>query len=278
MGVVLEGVGLTHAGGAPALQDIDLRIEAGERVAIIGSSGAGKTTLLRLLATGLMPSRGQLALFDQAPAQLRPRALQRLRSRIGLIHQSPPIPPRQRVVTAVQAGRLGQWSLARALLSLCYPTDIEGVEQVLAPLDLTDKLFRRCDQLSGGQLQRVGIARVLYQRAELVLADEPVAAMDPLLADHTVALLNRLAAERRVTLVASLHAVDLALKHFSRVIGLRAGRLHFDCAAGQVSEAMLASLYANQELGAVPAEPGMPIAGSAAHATGDRTGIAPRCL
>lgn len=252
MGVVLEGVGLTHAGGLPALMDVDLRIGSGERVAIIGSSGAGKTTLLRLLATGLIPSSGKLSLLDQNPAQLRAGALKKLRCRIGLIHQSPPIPPRQRVVTAVQAGRLGQWSLGRALLSLCYPSDIAGVEQVLAPLDLTGKLFSRCDQLSGGQLQRVGIARVLYQRAELVLADEPVAAMDPLLADHTVALLNRLAAERQVTLVASLHAVDLALKHFPRVIGLRAGRVHFDCPAEQVSEAMLDSLYANTELGTVP--------------------------
>lgn len=274
MGVVLKGVGLTHAGGLPALQDIDLRIEAGERIAVIGSSGAGKTTLLRLLATGLMPSTGRLTLLGQAPAQLGSAALKKLRSRIGLIHQSPPLPPRQRVVTAVQAGRLGQWSLPRALVSLCYPLDIAGVEQVLAPMDLTDKLFSRCDQLSGGQLQRVGIARVLYQRAALVLADEPVAAMDPLLADHTVALLNRLAAERQVTLVASLHAVDLALKHFPRVIGLRAGRVHFDCPAGEVTDALLASLYANDELGPVQAQANHP----APQAFGPVAGVARRCL
>lgn len=274
MGVVLEGVGLTHAGGLPALQGIDLRIEAGERVAVIGSSGAGKTTLLRLLATGLMPSTGRLTLLGQTPAQLGSAALKKLRSRIGLIHQSPPLPPRQRVVTAVQAGRLGQWSLPRALMSLCYPLDINGVEQVLTPMDLTDKLFSRCDQLSGGQLQRVGIARVLYQRAELVLADEPVAAMDPLLADHTVALLNRLAAERQVTLVASLHAVDLALKHFSRVIGLRAGRVHFDCPAGQVTDALLESLYANDELGPVQAQANHPVP----QTFGPVAGVAPRCL
>lgn len=258
MGVVLEGVGLTHSGGLPALQDLSLRIEPGERVAVIGSSGAGKTTLLRLLATGLMPTTGRLSLLGESPAQLRPRLLKKLRSRIGLIHQSPPLPPRQRVVTAVQAGRLGQWSLPRALLSLCYPLDIDGVEQVLAPLDLTGKLFSRCDQLSGGQLQRVGIARVLYQRAALLLADEPVAAMDPVLADHTLALLNNLAAERQVTLVASLHAVDLALKHFPRIIGLRAGRVHFDCPAGQVTAELLDSLYANDGLGpAHSADPGI---------------------
>lgn len=273
MGVVLEGVGLTHSGGLPALRDINLQIEAGERVAIIGSSGAGKTTLLRLLSTGLMPTAGRLTLLGETPVQLRAGALKKLRTRIGLIHQSPPLPPRQRVVTAVQAGRLGQWSLPRALLSLCYPLDIGGVEQVLTPLDLTDKLFNRCYQLSGGQLQRVGIARVMYQRAELVLADEPVAAMDPVLADHTLALLNRLAAERQVTLVASLHAVDLALKHFARVIGLRNGRVHFDCPADQVSDALLQSLYVNDDLGLVQTVAAGYVAGA------DNTPrTAPRCL
>ncbi|WP_373187709.1 phosphonate ABC transporter ATP-binding protein [Halopseudomonas sp.] len=276
MGVQLEGVGLTHPGGVTALQGLDLRIAAGERVAIVGSSGAGKTTLLRLLATGLTPTSGQLTLLGEVPARLRSGALKKLRSRIGLIYQSPPLPPRQRVVTAVQAGRLGQWSLPRALLSLCYPLDIRGVEQVLAPLDLTDKLFSRCDQLSGGQLQRVGIARVMYQRAGLLLADEPVAAMDPVLANHTLALLNRLAAEREVTLVASLHAVDLALKHFPRIIGLRAGRVHFDCPAGEVTAELLDSLYANDGLGsAQPASTGNH-AGTEASASAPRT--AQRCL
>tara|TARA_R110000782_G_scaffold122307_2_gene213560 strand:+ start:1139 stop:1963 length:825 start_codon:yes stop_codon:yes gene_type:complete len=274
MGVALQGVGLIHPGGLTALEGLDLRIDAGERVAIIGSSGAGKTTLLRLLATGLMPTSGQLTLLGEAPTKLRAGALKHLRSRIGLIHQSPPMPPRQRVVTAVQAGRLGQWSLARALLSLCYPLDIDGVEQALAPLDLTEKLFNRCDQLSGGQLQRVGIARVLYQRAELVLADEPVAAMDPVLADHTLALLNHLAAERQVTLVASLHAVDLALKHFPRVIGLRKGRLHFDCPAAQVTQSLLDSLYANDGLDSRPSD----AVGSAIDVEATAPWAAQRCL
>lgn len=248
MGIELQGVGLTHPGGYVALQDISLQIAAGERVAIIGSSGAGKTTLLRLLGTGLMPSQGSLRLLDSEPAKLTGRALQRLRTRIGLIHQSPPLPPRQRVITAVLAGRLGQWSLPRALLSLCFPLDIPGARAALAPLDLQDRLFARCDQLSGGQLQRVGIARVLYQGANLLLADEPVSAMDPVLADHTLGLLNRLAEERQISLVASLHAVDLALRHFPRVIGLRDGRILFDCAAADVSPADLTALYGNDSL------------------------------
>ena len=245
MSLRLEGVGLTHANGFQALHDIDLSIAQGERVAIIGPSGAGKTSLLRLLGTGLEPSAGRLQLLDSNPAALQGRALRRLRSRIGLIHQSPPLPPRQRVVTAVLAGRLGQWSLLRSLISLCYPLDAAGARAALEPLDLQDKLFTRCDQLSGGQLQRVGIARVLYQRADLLLADEPVSAMDPVLADHTLSLLGKVAAERGISLIASLHAVDLALRHFPRIIGLRAGQVLFDLPAERVTQTELDQLYSN---------------------------------
>ena len=248
MSVTLAGVGLAHGNGTRALAAIDLAIGAGERVAVIGPSGAGKTTLLRLLATALRPSEGQLAVLGDDPWRLSPRARKALRARIGLIHQAPPLPPRQRVVTAVGGGRLGRWSLARGLANLLYPLDINGVGETLARLDLADRLFDRCDQLSGGQLQRVGIARVLYQEAELLLADEPVSAMDPTLADHSLAVLAHEAQSRGVTLVASLHAVDLALKHFPRIVGLRDGRILFDRAPGAIPAAALAALYANEQL------------------------------
>lgn len=283
MGIQLDGVSLTHPGGFIALQPLDLRIQPGERVAIIGSSGAGKTTLLRLFATGLLASSGRVQLLDADPADLSAAALRRLRTRIGLIHQSPPLPPRQRVITAVLAGRLGQWSLARSLLSLCFPLDLPGARAALEPLDLADKLFARCDQLSGGQLQRVGIARVLYQGAELLLADEPVSAMDPLLADHTLALLNRLAQQHGKTLVASLHAVDLALRHFPRIIGLRNGVLLFDLDAAQVSAEHLRELYSNEGLdagldaGLADIHPG-PATLSAPAAAAPHVRTAPRCL
>ena len=252
----LTGVGYTHADGQAALQDIQLEITRGERVAIIGPSGAGKTTLLRLLATHLQPHRGQYALLDCEPWSLSASARQKLRARIGLIHQAPPLPPRQRVVTSILAGRLGQWSLGRSLLSLLYPLDRQGAAAVLNQLDLADKLYQRCDQLSGGQLQRVGIARVLYQKPELILADEPVSAMDPVLASWSLNILNQEAARRQTTLLASLHAVELALEHFPRVIGVRAGRILFDKAASQVSQVELDALYANEQLTGTPvAEP-----------------------
>lgn len=248
MQLQLSGVGFTHADGHVALRELHLQVAQGEQIAIIGPSGAGKTSLLRLLGCQIKPSLGQFQLGTQQPWQHSPRALRALRSRIGLIHQQPPLPPKQRVITAVLAGRLGQWSLLHSLRNLLSPQDRQGAEAALARLDLADKLFQRCDQLSGGQLQRVGIARVLYQQAELMLADEPVSAMDPHLAQHTLRSLCAAAAEQGSTLLASLHTVDLALALFPRIIGLRDGRIQFDLPAQAVSPEQLSALYANERL------------------------------
>ncbi|GAA4357539.1 phosphonate ABC transporter ATP-binding protein [Variovorax defluvii] len=244
--LALEDVGLVHANGQRALQDVTLRLAPGERVAVIGPSGAGKTSLLRIAGAGLRATEGRVALLGAQPWQLPAGQLRRLRARIGLIHQSPPIPPRLRVITAVLAGRLGRWSGARALASLLMPSDVAGAQAALARLDLADRLFDRCDRLSGGQLQRVGMARVLYQAPELILADEPVSALDPALADLAVGELVAQSRDTGATLVASLHAVDLALKWFDRLVGLRAGSVVFDAPAAEVSRAMLQELYATE--------------------------------
>ncbi|MEB3900120.1 ATP-binding cassette domain-containing protein [Pseudomonas putida] len=251
MTIHLHGASLSH-GQVRALDAVSLRIDKGERVAIIGPSGAGKSSLLHVMATAVQPSAGRLELLGEQPWALSARARQRLRARVGLVHQAPPLPPRQRVVTAVLAGRLGQWGTLRGLLNLIYPTDVPGARQALAELGLADKLFVQCGQLSGGQLQRVGIARALYQRPDVLLADEPVSAMDPVLADHSLALLNRHAQANGVTLVASLHAVELALAHFPRVVGIRDGQVAFDCPAQAVTESLLDALYANEQLGSPP--------------------------
>ncbi|KXB29531.1 phosphonate ABC transporter [Dechloromonas denitrificans] len=267
MSFALDGAGLTHANGFTALSGITLRANKGERIALIGPSGAGKTSLLSVLGTALAPSAGSVEVLDFGfpgastagmPSFPRKREsmsaneisgvslASRLRTRIGTIHQAPPIPGRQRVVTAVLAGKLGQWPAWKSLASLLYPLDVAGARATLERLDLADKLFARCDQLSGGQLQRVGIARVLYQQAELILADEPVSALDPALALATVHQLTADTEARGATLVASLHAVDLALNCFPRIVGIKGGRIAFDLPAGEVSEALLHDLYASE--------------------------------
>ena len=244
MSFSLEAVGLVHPNGHRALRDVSLAAGGGERLAIIGPSGAGKTTLLRVLGAALRPGEGAVRVLGESPWQLPAPALRRLRARIGTVHQSPPIAPRLRVVTAVLAGRLGQWSTLRALGSLLRPSDLQGAHEALSRLALDDRLFERCDRLSGGQLQRVGIARVLYQRPALLLADEPVSALDPTLADAALQQLVQQSEASGATLVASLHAVDLALRWFPRIVGMREGRVMFDRPVGEVDPAMLKALYA----------------------------------
>lgn len=246
MSFQLDHLGLTHTNGHRALKGVTLAAQAGEKIAIIGPSGAGKTSLIRLIATSIRPTEGRVATLGISPWQLGAGELKALRARIGVIHQSPPIPPRLRVVTAILAGRLGQWPLWKALLSLLYPADIAGAHAALAKLDLADRLFDRCDRLSGGQLQRIGLARVLYQQPALVLADEPVSAMDPALADTAINQLMADASARGATLVASLHAVDLALKWFPRVIGMRAGEIVFDLPPEKIDDALLRDLYSSE--------------------------------
>lgn len=251
MGFSLQKLSFEHSNGSPALSQISLAANAGECIAVIGPSGSGKTTLLSILATALKPSLGSAEILGANPWALPKSSLKKLRSTIGLIHQAPPIPLRQRVITAILAGRLGQWPLWKSILSLIYPVDIQGPQSCLERLDLSDKLFNRCDTLSGGQLQRVGVARVMYQEPHLILADEPVSAMDPVLSDLTISVLIAQAKKHNATLVSSLHAVDIALRWFPRIIGIREGQIIFDLPASEVTENILRDLYAS-EFGELP--------------------------
>jgi phosphonate transport system ATP-binding protein len=236
-----------RAGAAPALQPLSLSVGVGESVAVIGPSGAGKTTLLQAMACALPPSSGTLLLDGQDPWQLPRSALQRLRGQLFLAPQVPPLPPRQRVVTAVLAGRLPVMGLLASLRSLFYPHDIPGAHAALDRFDLADKLFERVDRLSGGERQRVGLARALLAPARLWLVDEPLSALDPTRSRQAIDTLVAQARERGVTLVATLHQVDVALAHFPRIVGLRGGALAFDLPAAQVTPERLAALYAQHE-------------------------------
>ncbi len=162
---------MAREGAAPALQSLSLSVAAGEQLAVIGPSGAGKTTLLQVLACAMPPAQGHFAVDGLAPWALPRRELQRLRGRLFLAPQVPPLPPRQRVVTAVLAGRLPAQSLWASVRSLFYPSDIPAAHAALERFDLQDKLFDRVDRLSGGERQRVGLARARAAPAGLWLVD-----------------------------------------------------------------------------------------------------------
>jgi len=235
-----------RAGAAAAVRALSLSVRVGEQLAIIGPSGAGKTTLLHLMACALRPSAGDVLLNDRDPWQLPRSALQGLRGALFLAPQVPPLPPRQRVVTAVLAGRLPHESLWTSLRSLFYPVDIPRAERALAGFDMGDKLFDRVDRLSGGERQRVGLARALVSDASLLLVDEPLSALDPTRSQHALESLTQAARERGTTLVATLHHVEMALAYFPRIVGLRGGTLAFDLPAGAVTRDHLQALYAQQ--------------------------------
>jgi len=246
--IELSGIDAAALGGsAPVLRGLDLTLAAGEPLAVIGASGAGKTTLLNLLALMQAPLAGRFTLDGADPWARNRGERQRLRAGIALAPQQPPLPPRQRVAVAVLAARLPGMSLARSLRTLWSPPDAPLAQAALEQLGLPDKLWLRVDRLSGGERQRVGLARLLVSESRLWLADEPLAALDPARAEMTLTVLRREAAARSAALVCSLHQVDLALKHFPRVVALRAGRVVYDGPPDAIDEDLLEELYRSQD-------------------------------
>jgi phosphonate transport system ATP-binding protein len=248
--IELAGVSARHPAAKPdapaAVRELSLTVAPGEQVAVIGASGSGKTTLLHMLACAMPTTQGTYTLGAQNPWSVGTAALQRLRGQLFLAPQVPPLPPRQRVVTAVLAGRLPQMSLFASLKSLFYPSDIPTAQMALQRFDIADKLFERVDRLSGGERQRVGLARALTSNASLFLVDEPLSALDPTRSQQAIASLTSAAKERGATLVCTLHQVDTALAAFPRIIGLRDGVLAFDLPASEVTREKLTALYANK--------------------------------
>jgi phosphonate transport system ATP-binding protein len=243
----LEAVGKVYPsrrGDVPSLAAVSFDIAQGERIAVIGPSGAGKTTLFRLLNGTLRPSRGVLRFHDQDVAALSPRQARAMRRRIGTIHQQSLLVPSLTALENTLCGALGSWSLLRAVRTAISPAraDVLRAMAALARVGLADKRDARADELSGGQQQRVAIARLVVQDPEVVLADEPFAALDPALTDSIAALLVGFADTGR-TLVCTLHDVELALTLFPRVIALRGGRVAFDMRSDAVSRSVLDELY-----------------------------------
>jgi len=241
-------------GKREALYEIDLHVAQGEQLAVIGPSGAGKTTLLATLSCAHQPANGVFEAFGQDPWTLSGADRHALRARLFLAPQTPPLPPRQRVVSAVLAARLPQWSLWQALASLVKPADPDAAYDALARFGLGDKLYARVDRLSGGERQRCGLARLLLSSAQVFLVDEPLSALDPTLSQMTLSTLQQEAAARNATLICSLHQVDMARANFARIVGLRDGRIVFDAPREQVSDAMIAALYQNESMAAPPEE------------------------
>ena len=250
-GIELSDVTAQHPAATehapPAIQGLSLAIKPGEHVAIIGPSGSGKTSCLLVIAAALKVKSGNVSLNNQSVWKLSIRKLQKLRGNLFYAPQTPPLPPRQRVITALLAAKLPTQSFFTSLMSLIYPRDIKEASEALGKFDLADKLWQRVDRLSGGERQRVGLARALLAPAKIWLIDEPLSALDPTRARQAIESLIAHAKEHAVTLITSLHQVDVATSQFPRVIGLRDGKLVFDLPSGEVSKELLADLYRQHE-------------------------------
>jgi phosphonate transport system ATP-binding protein len=235
----------TREGVTRALDGLSLSVRGGERVALIGKSGAGKTTLFRLLNATLRPTRGRLLFDGRDVGQMSSRELRAMRRRVGTVYQQHYLVPSLSALDNALCGRLGGWSLWRTARSIVRPArrDVEEAEHVLELVGLADKLRERADSLSGGQQQRLAVARVLMQRPDVILADEPVASLDPGLADSVMGLLHEVADDGRRTLLVALHNVELALSYFPRVVALRDGAVAFDAEAAGLTREALGEFY-----------------------------------
>lgn len=238
--VVLDEATVAY-GRVKAVGPLSLTVSAGQSVALVGPSGAGKTSLLRLLAGQLFPASGSVVLAGRDLARLPGRReLPRL---VGLLPQRLDLVPQLSVKHNVQAGALGRWGLLRALGALVLPLEHPPARAAVERVGLGDRFGDRVADLSGGEQQRVALARLLVQDPALVLADEPVASLDPARAAQLLDLLRSAAREDGRTLVTSLHDPEQARRHVDRMVGLRDGRVVFDLPSQQVTTDLLAGLY-----------------------------------
>ena len=237
----IEGLTKVYQNGTRALNNVSLIIPTGQFVAVIGLSGSGKSTLLRSINRLIEPTSGRIFLDNievTATADLR-----LVRRRIGMIFQHFNLVSRSSVLTNVLSGRLGYTRSWSSMLHNFQPQDYADARACLARVGLSDKESQRADTLSGGQQQRVGIARALMQKPDLILADEPVASLDPATAHSVLNHLEEMNKRDGMTVLCNLHFLSLARRYADRVVGLKAGELVFDGSPEEIDEQSFREIY-----------------------------------
>ena len=244
--IVFDYVSKTYLNRYQALKDINLTIDQGEFVAIIGLSGAGNSTLIRTINRMHDITEGKLTVDDIDVMTLHGAALRKFRRHIGMIFQSFNLVTRTTVIKNVLTSRVPDLPFWRALLGAYPKEDKLAALEALDKVGILDKAFVRADQLSGGQQQRVALARTLAQDPKIILADEPVASLDPVTAKQVMDDFKRINEEMKITVLINIHHVDLALQYATRVVGIRAGEVVYDGPASAVTDEVLATVYGGQ--------------------------------
>ena len=241
--IIFDNVSKTYPNGVKGLSHINLTINDGEFVSIIGLSGAGKSTLLRSVNRLNDVTEGEITIDGVSLTKAGKKELRRIRRRIGMISQQFNLVKRSTVQKNVLSGRLGYYSTWKSILGLFSKEDYERTKDALERVDLQDKLHSRCDELSGGQQQRVSIARTLVQQADIILADEPVASLDPVTTQKIMKDLQNINTTLGKTVILNIHSVELARSFSTRIIALKAGEIVFDGAPEELTDERLIAIY-----------------------------------
>ncbi len=244
----IEHLVKVYPGGTRALDDLSLEVADGEFVVVVGLSGAGKSTLLRCINRLVEPTAGRIFLDDVEVTACHGAELRRVRRRIGMIFQQFNLVGRESVLTNVLAGRLGHNAPWPTLVGHFPAADYERARANLARVGIAERAGQRADTLSGGQQQRVGIARALMQEPTLMLADEPVASLDPATSHSVLRYLEEINREDGMTVICSLHFLSLARRYATRVIALKDGRLVFDGLPAEIDDARFREIYGEDAL------------------------------
>ena len=235
-----------YEGGTQALTDVSFSVKPGEFLAVIGLSGSGKSTLLRCINRLIEPTEGQIIWNGEDITAASQDEMLRIRRRIGMIFQHFNLVSRSRVITNVLAGRLGYVNPAMSLVNRFPKSDLDMAITQLDRVSIADQAYKRADELSGGQQQRVGIARAMMQEPEIILADEPVASLDPVLAHSIMQYLETINKEDGVMVLCSLHFLDLVHRYADRAVALNEGILMFDGTPEEIDDAKFKEIYGKE--------------------------------